>query len=282
MWIFGGFSLSMFQVCNVLLQYHTSEVQARSTPPSGMECGVQGWYRLRTLNQPLRNYSLSHFLLYQKTPRLDLVASVWNPETATRGLRILDQSGKNRSPSFQERMPTVSERWQKYAAACRRLSVRADLLCDFNPLSQWLLGVQAIKYMVLSAYVTAEKLRGGLSHSTLASSLAQVVGPEEGAVGSAAESWQHLICSVSVSVYLNPWDPFNRLMWFHVTQIFNNQNNGLQYTECRSKYENLVAFHQISTNNARETLRQWHWFPPNCAIYLLNELIKYWKKCFSS
>lgn len=104
-----------------------------------------------------------------------------------------------------------------------------------------------------------------------------MVGPEEGAVGSAAESWQHLICSVSVSVYLNPWDPFNRLMWFHVTQIFNNQNNGLQYTECRSRYENLVAFHQISTNNARENLRQWHWFPTNCAIYLLNELIKYWK-----
>lgn len=27
---------------NVLFQYYTSEVQARSKPPSGMECGIQG------------------------------------------------------------------------------------------------------------------------------------------------------------------------------------------------------------------------------------------------
>lgn len=73
-----------FQMSNVLFQYYTSEVQARSKPPSGMECGVQGWYRLHSLNQPLRNYSLSHFPSYQKIPRLDLVASVWNPDTETR------------------------------------------------------------------------------------------------------------------------------------------------------------------------------------------------------
>lgn len=145
MWIFGGFSLSVFQMSNVLFQHHTSEVQARSTPPSGMECGAQGWYRLHTLNQSLRNYSLSHFPSYQKIPRLDLVASVWNPDTETRGLRIGDKSGKNSSPSFQERMPVSI--WKVAEVRCCLLttSVRADLLCDFSPFSQWLLGVTSHK-----------------------------------------------------------------------------------------------------------------------------------------